>query len=382
MGFVGNELNSTTRAMLAATRAPLARANHAPGFIYTDAAVYTAEKDRIWMKDWIAVARIEELAQPGDYLALRVVDEPLLLTRDHGGTLHAFANVCAHRGVEVAAGAGNAKEFMCPYHGWLYGLDGRLLGAPYMKEAAGFDPARCRLPPLHCEVWQGWVFVNFDADPEPLARFVADFDADFGFIRQQELAIAAKLDIVLNCNWKLVVENAMDKYHIGTIHAETLSYGADHTAVEFWLKKRGMYGTFFSFAPRFNDHRPLFDRPMASLEDKPLDFAGASFMAPNFQQFYYCDNVECLTYWPLGVDRTRLYVYLLFPKPFLDHPEFASRIKQYTDTETRVFEEDRAMVQSLQNGVASRHFRPGRFCRMEAPIQHVINYYTERMFEA
>ncbi len=382
MGLVERRLDSTTRAQLAATRAPLQRASHAPGFIYTSPEVYAAEKERIWMTDWIAVARVEELAKPGDYMALRIVDEPLLLTRDAEGRIHGFANVCAHRGVEVATGSGNTKEFMCPYHGWLYGLDGHLLGAPYMKEAEGFDPKTCRLPAVHCDVWQGWVFVNFSATPEPLADFVADFNADFGFIRQQDLAIAAKLDIVLDCNWKLVVENAMDKYHIGTIHSATLGYGVDHTAVEFWLKRRGMYGTFFSFAPRFNNHRPLFDQTMDSLKDKPLDFAGASFMAPNFQQYYYCDNVECLTYWPLGVDKTRLYAYLLFPKACLNHPEFASRIKQYTDTETRVFEEDRALVQSLQRGVASRMFQPGRLCRMEEPIHNVINNYSERMFGA
>ena len=81
-------------------------------------------------------------------MTFRILDEPIVITRNEAGELGAFANVCRHRGVEVASGQGNTNEFSCPYHGWLYDLDGRLVGAPYMKEAAGFDPKSCRLDSL------------------------------------------------------------------------------------------------------------------------------------------------------------------------------------------------------------------------------------------
>ena len=107
--------------------------------------------------------------------------------------VHAFANMCRHRGVEVTTGNGNTSEFSCPYHGWLYDLTGKLIGAPYMKEAEGFDPRDCALRPLRADVWAGWIFVNFDLDAEPLAAFVADFAADFDLLRQEDCRLADKL---------------------------------------------------------------------------------------------------------------------------------------------------------------------------------------------
>jgi len=100
------------------------------------------------MRDWLALGRVDEIENPGDYMTFRVLDEPVIICRDNDGNINAFANVCAHRGVEVANGAGNLQEFSCLYHGWLYDLEGKLIGAPYMKEAEGFDPANCRLN--HC----------------------------------------------------------------------------------------------------------------------------------------------------------------------------------------------------------------------------------------
>lgn len=120
------------------TLQPLGKARHAPGDIYGSDHMFELEKQKIFMKDWMCVARGEEIASAGDYMTFRMVGEPFVITRNEQGAIAAFANVCAHRGVEVASGEGNTKEFSCPYHGWLYDLNGRLVGAPYMKEAEGF----------------------------------------------------------------------------------------------------------------------------------------------------------------------------------------------------------------------------------------------------
>jgi len=94
---------------------------------------------------------------------------------------------------------------------YVYDLEGRLVGAPYMKDVEGFEPGNCRLDAVKLGIWRGWVFVNLDRDCEPLEDFVADFEADFGFMRQDRMKIFGKFETTLNCNWKLVVENAMDK---------------------------------------------------------------------------------------------------------------------------------------------------------------------------
>ena len=171
-------------------RRPLSGAWTLPPAAYTAADVFAAEVRRIFYRDWICVARTTQVPAPGDYLCAALaglaaialdppsrqegqpvhevvptvraprVDQPIVVSRDHSGELHALSRICVHRAMPVAEGSGNASRFVCPYHNWTYELDGRLRSAPMMEGADGFDPARCRLPRLGLEVWQGFVFVN------------------------------------------------------------------------------------------------------------------------------------------------------------------------------------------------------------------------------
>ena len=128
-------------------KVPLNQSRHLPGHIYTSPEILALEKERVFMKDWLCMGRVEEIENPGDYMTFRVVGEPVIVVRNEAGDINAMSNVCRHRGVEVVSGEGNLKEFSCPYHGWTYDLRGQLIGAPYMKEAEGFDPQTCRLHP-------------------------------------------------------------------------------------------------------------------------------------------------------------------------------------------------------------------------------------------
>ena len=123
---------------LAATRKPLIDATHLPSHIYTSEALYEREKETIFLKDWLAVARVEELEAAGDFMTFNIMGEPIVAARNSAGTLNAFYNICAHRGVEVVTGTGNARQFKCPYHAWTYDLEGKLLGASYMDENQRF----------------------------------------------------------------------------------------------------------------------------------------------------------------------------------------------------------------------------------------------------
>ncbi|TBR29024.1 MAG: Rieske (2Fe-2S) protein, partial [Reyranella sp.] len=130
----------------AKTLLPVTQAAHPTGEMYHDPAVLEREKQVIFGEDWLCIGRAEEIANPGDYKTFRLVEQPVLLCRKSDGTIAAYSNTCLHRGVEVATGAGNTKEFTCPYHGWLYNLDGQLIGAPYMRDSEGFDRKNCKLP--------------------------------------------------------------------------------------------------------------------------------------------------------------------------------------------------------------------------------------------
>ena len=370
-------------AGLERARAPLAEAYHLPGYIYSSPDVMRMEKERIFMQDWLCVGRIEEVANPGDYIAFHVMEEPVIVARGTNGTLSAFLNTCRHRGVEVAQGRGQAQQFTCPYHGWTYDLEGKLIGAAFMDQAATFDPANCRLTPVRLDEWAGWIFITFSRAPEPLSEFVADFERDFGVFRMGRCRLATTITFDIDCNWKLFVENAMDNYHVNTLHATTLGKGGlEAAAVRFDLNRRGGYTCFYDMPTRGDGLWFGADAKMPWLEDKPDDFAAAGFLAPNMQIFAYVDNVEFLVYWPTSLTTHRMSIYVLFPEEFFGRPNFEEVIERYRRISIETIEEDREMVQSLQRAMASRGFEPGPLSHVEKPIHNVFGYYLERMFGA
>lgn len=358
---------------------PLTRASHVPGCLYTSEEVFQIEKERIWMEDWLCLGRIEELENPGDYMTFRILDEPVLVCRNEAGEIHAFANVCAHRGVEVAEGKGNVKEFSCPYHGWLYDLNGNLRAASYMRKAEGFDIAKCRLKPLALKEWAGWFFISFAEKPEPFHQVIAEFDRRYQFLQQEEMRVADRFDMMFNCNWKLLVENFLDVYHIGVLHAPTIGRFMTSLDVEFELRERG--GVFFEYdaGVQTPDGKLVFDK-IPWLTDKPERFSLAGTMYPNFHFFCRVENVRPFFVWPLAVDKSLLSVITLFPEEFHDRNNFDEGVAGYRQQLKKSAGEDRWMVESLQNSLKSRNFVPGRMSHLERGVQHVLRHHIERIF--
>jgi phenylpropionate dioxygenase-like ring-hydroxylating dioxygenase large terminal subunit len=363
------------------TRRPVNSARHVPGFVYTSPEIFALEKEKIFMKDWLCVGRVEEIENPGDYLALHVLGEPVLLTRGSDGAVNAFSNICLHRGVEVATGSGNRRSFTCPFHGWTYNLEGRLVGAPLMKEAEGFDPAACRLSPIRTEVWKSWIFLTFDADAPPLAQHVAPLERDFGYLEQENCRLAIKSVNDVDCNWKLVVENLVDFYHVNIVHKSTNGRIFTRNAYKLTPRERGGYVAEYNSGPSTPTGKPVFGK-MPSLQDKPDDFATGGLLAPNFTFFGRIDDVHPYVTWPLSPSKTRVIVYTLLPKVYFDDPDFETKVVAYREFQNRVIAEDKPMLESMQANMSSRHYRPGRMASIEEGVHHVLNGYLDRMSSA
>jgi Rieske 2Fe-2S family protein len=364
-------------------RQPVSEARHAPSYIYASPEVFQLEKKNIFMKDWLAVARVEEIEKPGDYMTFRILGEPLIVARNAKGELNAFSNICLHRGVEIAHGQGNAQQFSCPYHAWTYDLDGRLKAAAYMDQTKGFSRADCRLASVRLGVWAGWIFVNFDPEAVPLETFVAGFDKDFGFLRQEECRMGLKLAFDLECNWKLAVENVVDTYHIGTLHASTVGRGfvkrKGPEREPFVLRDKGGYIAFFRSGSQNSSGQPLFgSMPWLSEEDD--DFSTSGRLAPNMTLFGHKDDTHVVVTWPVSPTRCQLIVYELFWKGVFDQPNFTEKANDYGKTLKKVIEEDRSMIESLQNAMSSERFRPGPMSFLELGVHHVMNSNLDRIF--
>lgn len=361
------------------TRLPASQATHAPADIYISDKIYRLEKERIFLKEWLCVGREEEVEKVGDYMALRVMEEPILVVRTAADEISAMSNMCAHRGVEVAFGKGNKKVFACPFHGWTYNLNGKLMGAPGMQEAEGFDTKNCALPPIRVETWNGWIFINFDNSASPLSDHVAEFEKDFGYLRQEDCRLAITTVGELDCNWKLIVENLIDFYHLNVVHTTTNGRTFRKEAFKFQSRPDGGYVSEYNSGPSTFSGQPVFG-PIPWLEGKPLEYSVSGLLPPNFTLFGRIDTVHPYVVWPLGPNRSRVIVYTLLPKQYFDQPDFEQRVIAYQECQARVMDEDRAMLESVQAGLHSGRYQPGRMAPIEKGVQQILSGYIEKMF--
>ncbi len=196
-----------------------------PGYWFTDPKIFAQERERIWYKNWQFVGREEQLANPGDYLSCTIGDEPILLTRTSSGKLRAMYNVCPHRGMRIVEGQGNCKRLQCPYHGWIYNLEGQLQAVTYPESFPDLDKSAIALPKVQVDSWCGFIFVNLDPEARPLSEFLAGVPQHLEQYSQpwEALRIANKLTYQVPYNWKILLENYIDVYHIPMVHPQTIA---------------------------------------------------------------------------------------------------------------------------------------------------------------
>ena len=191
---------------------------------YISEDVLNLEIDLIFSRTWQLVGGVHELAESGQFKVVPIAGQgEFIITRDSGGVLRAFANVCPHRGMIIAEGSGSCGVFRCGYHGWTFDLDGSLRSGPALKEISGFDPSKYSLVPAAIETWGAFVFMNPDPGASPLREFLDPLPEvlEAHGINFEEVGLSGTTkSIVLDfdCNWKIGVENAIECYHCATVH--------------------------------------------------------------------------------------------------------------------------------------------------------------------
>jgi len=192
-----------------------------PAEWYTDPAVFALERNRIFRHSWQYVGLTEQLTNPGDFFTTRIGDVPLVLTRDQDGQIHAFVNVCRHRGSElVLAECGQRQTLQCHYHAWTYNLDGALRAAPGSKDEPDFDPSQYALIAVPVETWGSFLFVNLDRNAQSLATVLGELPqltAASG-IRLNDIRRRVHRTYDIAANWKVVVDNYLECYHCPVAH--------------------------------------------------------------------------------------------------------------------------------------------------------------------
>ncbi|MCW2686568.1 MAG: ring hydroxylating dioxygenase, alpha subunit [Mycobacterium sp.] len=206
-----------------------------PAHIYNDRTIYELEKQRIFSRAWMFVGHESEIAQPGDYVVRRILEDSFIITRDEAGNICAHFNMCLHRGMQVCrAEMGNTSHFRCPYHGWSYRNDGRIVGLPFHQDAYGGEAGFARkgqrlLPAPSIALYNGMIFLSLDADAPPLEDYLGDFRFYLDFYTRQSpsgIELHGPQRWRIKANWKIGAENfAGDMYHTPQTHTSVVEIG-------------------------------------------------------------------------------------------------------------------------------------------------------------
>ena len=323
-----------------------------PGSFYTSEEVLQLEREQQFRKKWICLGREEELPEPGDYRATELVGEPILLMRNSAGAIKALANVCRHRGMPLLDGSGTVKRITCSYHAWTYDLDGKL------KRAAGVDAHHadfirdCRLPEFLCEIWHGFIFVNLDNEAESFleSETVKAIEPMVEHMHIEDMRVIYSGEQEWDANWKCLVENFLEGYHLSTVHRKTLhpftptnlsehfKGGSDHFGFNSWYPEDAL--------SRGESHPDVTDdekRRSLMLGIAPCSVFGISGFKVTYNLIQPVSSTRL---------RTRIGMIGIPPRNEAEEKTAARGRKLFTDT----FAEDEAQLVKLMRGLQSRSY--------------------------
>jgi choline monooxygenase len=342
---------------------PLAEASTPPSSWYTDPRVFELEQRTVFSRSWLVVGRLEQVRQPGRYLTQAIAGEPVLAVRGSDGILRGFHNVCRHHAaVVVAPSEGQAENLRCPYHGWTYSLEGPLILVPDFGGVAGFERAANGLVPLPLAVWQKWLFAKLDPGEPSLEAFLGnDLMERFAPAKLGRLHWFERRSYMLDCNWKVFVDNYLDGgYHVPHIHrglSSVLDYGTYNveTGRRFCLQSSAMEsagGETPTHAVRRGERADYY------------------WIYPNFMINIYEGVMDTNLVLPRGIDRTEV----VFDYFFDDVSETArERNLASIAVSEQIQAEDAAICKSVQRGLRSRTYSTGRLSVTREAGEHLFH---------
>ncbi len=198
-----------------------------PTDIYYDPAFYERELEAIFKRVWLCMGRVEQVRQAGDFFVKEIptFGMSILVVRGKDDRIRAFHNVCQHRGNHVELKReGNCNVFRCPFHGWAYGLDGRLAGVPDAEGFYDLDRDAKGLPAVHLDVWEGFIFINLDDPPSmSLEEFLGEQGSDLVGYPFHRGTQTFEYEGVVGCNWKCMVDSFCETYHVPFLHKRSVT---------------------------------------------------------------------------------------------------------------------------------------------------------------
>ena len=325
-----------------------------PGRFYTDPDYFRHQCANVLRRGWHCIGRTDEIPEPGNFFTAQILNEPLLVVRGDDGEIRAFANLCRHRGMPLAEGRGSAKRFVCSYHAWAYRRDGTLHRAPRM-ENAGFDPRTCRLHMFPLQTRHGFLYVALEAGAQAFGAESAALDTHLAPYEPESFRLVHTAEETWRTNWKCLVENFMEGYHLSVVHPETL-----HGYTPTGLATKAVSGPgFTSYNANYPDKVASrgYGAPGLTAEQRHRSTLFARF--PTQVTSQAASLLVSLMLFPRAVDEITVKWTLSVHGDDLDEETIAQRIALWEE----VNREDREKLERLQVSLGSAHAGSGPLAR-------------------
>ncbi|MDI4636996.1 MULTISPECIES: aromatic ring-hydroxylating oxygenase subunit alpha [Halomonadaceae] len=381
-----------------------------PQPFYNDARLFQLDMQEIFEKEWLFAGMTCEIPSKGNYMTLEVGDNPVVIVRGNNGEVHAFHNVCRHRGSRLCVTSkGKVAKLVCPYHQWTYELDGRLLfaGSDMGKD---FDLTAHGLKPVHVRTGGGYIFISLADDAPEIDGFLESLDHYLAPYDMENLKVAVESSIIEACNWKLVIENNRECYHCNGAHPELLNSlqefddtddpratqaykdlvarkQADWEAqgVPYKLTRLGRRNRL-TRTPLLNgvesmtmNGKRASKKLMGNLQSADLGSLRILHL-PNSWNHFMGDHAVVFRVLPLGPQQT------LVTTKWLVHKDAAEGIDYDPAEMRRVWDatndQDRRLAEENQRGINSKSYEPGPYSEtFEFGVIDFVDWYSERMLD-
>ncbi len=339
-----------------------------PAWIYSCPSLYRLEQEAVFKETWQVVGRAEEVVRPGDFFTTELQGEPLVVCRDREGRLRCHYNVCRHRAGQVACGKGNRKVLQCSYHGWTYGLDGCLLKAREFDHVDDFDLDDFRLHSLSIRQWGPLLLVHPTADPN-LESFLGEIVTETAHLDLANKRLVERRDYVVQCNWKVYVENYLEGYHIPMAHPGLYR---ELDSAKYRVETRRFHSRQWApLRPVATEGPPRRYTPLEA-DESVLYY----WVYPNLMLNFYPDNLQVNLILPLGVDQTLTVFEWYFDED--GSGEAWEAVQQSIAFSDEVQREDIEICEAVQKGLNSKGYLQGRFHpQRENGVHHFQSLWLE-----
>jgi phenylpropionate dioxygenase-like ring-hydroxylating dioxygenase large terminal subunit len=392
-------LSRTHGSILNAAERTIENAVALPPSAYTDADFYNWEVEHIFKKQWLCVGHVSQLPNPGDYFNITLLNEPMVVVCGKDGKVRVLSRVCPHRAMDIIpqvhedSAKGNRHSFVCPYHNWSFDLNGQLVGAPEMHKSEGFKRKETCLHHFRTEIWEGFIFITFDPNLEPVSQHYAGLLPHVERWNIAQMEMVADLQWDCDFNWKVAVENFIEPYHQLGAHTETLE--PIIPAAGSWFEPE---------APNYLIlHQPLAQEILE--QAKAGEANGTSLAALSINAFkppdrlkaedYYeytvylakpdlllavgSDRVYCYFFLPEGSDKLTLRTTLLVTPESKQLEDYEQILEREIEWLKRIQTEDMYVCTGVQQGLRSSTYSPGPLSHLEMNILLFYRYLASRI---